>query len=411
VNRRGFLGASLAGGLGAAGVWLWPDEGWINPCPETFLPAHLARHDLVQAAFDGVRADWLWDAHVHVAGTGDGGRGIWLSPQMQSWMHPLQNLQRVFYLNASCADHPGRTDAAFIERLLAQLAAFPAGARVMLLAFDYAHDEHGRRDSAHSAFHIPDSYVAGIARAHAPRFEWLAPIHPWRDDALEALDAAVRAGARGVKWLPSARNIDPASPRCDPFYDALRRAGIPLLTHAGGELAVHGGGAQTLNNPLRLRRPLELGVRTVVAHCASWGEDADLDRGPDGPVRPSFELFARLMDEPGHEGLLFGDISALTQRNRMGVLAEVVRRGDWHPRLVNGSDYPLPGVMPLFSLAALAHAGWLPSAEGEVLSAIRRYNPLLFDFVLKRRLRVAGAGLHPGIFESRRVFDPGRILT
>ena len=51
-------------------------------------------------------------------------------------------------------------------------------------------------------------------------FEWVASIHPYRTDALEALEQAKRDGARAVKWLPSAMGIDPASPRCDRFYRA-----------------------------------------------------------------------------------------------------------------------------------------------------------------------------------------------
>jgi len=37
---------------------------------------------------------------------------------------------------------------------------------------------------------------------------------------------------------------------------------------------------------------------------------------------------------------------------------------------------------------------------------VRRYNPVLFDFLLKRRLRGHGQYLSPAVFESRRVFVP-----
>jgi hypothetical protein len=42
--------------------------------------------------------------------------------------------------------------------------------------------------------------------------------------------------------------------------------------------------------------------------------------------------------------------------------------------------------------------------EAEVLDALRERNALLFDFVLKRSMRVAGRKLSPIVFESRRVF-------
>jgi mannonate dehydratase len=180
---------------------------------------------------------------------------------------------------------------------------------------------------------------------------------------------------------------------------------LPLLTHAGAEQAVHGGSIGEYNNPLRLRRPLERGVRVIMAHCASLGEYTDIDRGADGPKVPAFALFARLMDEPRYQGELYGDISATVQSNRVGTaLATLLARNDWHPRLINGSDYPLPGVLPLVSMRRFVEQGYLKQAEAGVLAEIRRYNPLLFDFVLKRSLVKDGGSFAPQVFESRRAF-------
>jgi mannonate dehydratase len=39
-----------------------------------------------------------------------------------------------------------------------------------------------------------------------------------------------------------------------------------------------------------------------------------------------------------------------------------------------------------------------------VLVEIRRYNPLLFDFVLKRRLTAGGRRFAPSVFETRGFF-------
>ena len=153
-------------------------------------------------------------------------------------------------------------------------------------------------------------------RATRGELEWAASVHPYRADAVQALDAAVADGALAVKWLPNAMGIEPASPRCDAFYEALARHGIPLLTHGGRERAVAGVDDDALGNPLRVRRALEHGVRVIVAHCASFGAGVDLDAGPDGPVVPNVDLFARLMDDPRYGHLLMGDISALMQSNR-----------------------------------------------------------------------------------------------
>ena len=387
TNRRKVLLG--LGGLALAGAaWrYWPEDGFLNPCLEEPLPARLRDHDLVLRAWEGVDPARFRDCHVHLIGTGDSGSGMWVTPDMESLAHPLQWLQRAFYLNASCTADDGRSDLQYLERINRLMDDMPAGLKLLLMSFDWFHGEDGeiRRDA--SAFHTPNDYAARVARARPDRFGWIASIHPYREDAAEAVRQAATDGAKAVKWLPPAQGMDPASPLCDPFYEAAAEAGIPLLVHAGAELAVHGGNTEDFGNPLRLRRPLDHGVRVIVAHCASLGRGPDLDEGPNGRDRPSFQLFARLMDEPRYEGLLFGDISAVTQLNRApNVLEPLLERQEWHDRLVNGSDYPLPGILPLFSLKFFERRGLIRPSESEVLSEIRNYNPLFFDFVLKRTL-------------------------
>lgn len=393
-------------GLAAAAWRYWPEDGIRNPCPGGPVPGDLLDHPLVQSAWEGIDPQRFWDCHVHLIGTGDGGSGVWINPQMRSLAHPVQWLQREFYLNASCTTDDGRSDQQYITRLISLLDQFPAGAKLMLLAFDYFHDERGKRQEQFSAFYTPDDYAASLAREHDRRFEWIASIHPYRRDAVEALHKAVRKGARAVKWLPPAQGMDPASALCDPFYLAAATLGIPLLVHAGAELAVHGGNTEDYGNPLRLRRALDHGVRVIVAHCASLGRSRDLDVGPQGPAVPSFDLFARMMDEPHYEGLLFGEISAITQINRVGpALETVIMREDWHPRLLNGSDYPLPGVLPLFSLKQMRRRAYITKSEAEILSAIRLHNPLLFDFVLKRSLSIDQKTFGLAPFQARDILN------
>ena len=277
-----------------------------------------------------------------------------------------------------------------------------AGVKMVLFAFERAHHEDGRPDPEHTIFHVPNEYARDVARKHGEYFEWAASIHPYRPDALEALAQAQRDGARGVKWLPSAMGIDPASNRCQKFFEEMKRLDLPLIAHAGLERAVLGREAHDFGNPLRLRRALDAGVRVVVAHCASMGEDRDLDKGANGPMIDSFSLFARVFEKYPN---CFGDISAMTQLNRAGpALARVIERDDWHARLLNGSDYPLPGVMPIFSVDYLVSSGFLKEGIGDVLREIRAHNPLLFDFVLKRHVRWNRKSLSKGVFETRRFF-------
>jgi len=101
-------------------------------------------------------------------------------------------------------------------------------------------------------------------------------------------------------------------------------------------------------------------------------------------------------------------VSAITQVNRAGgVLTRVLERADWHARLLNGSDYPLPGIMPIFSVEYLVSLGLLEASAGPVLTEIRAHNPLLFDFVLKRSLRANGKAFAARVFETRRFFEGG----
>jgi mannonate dehydratase len=142
-------------------------------------------------------------------------------------------------------------------------------------------------------------------------------------------------------------------------------------------------------------------VTVIAAHCASLGRARDTDRA-GAPQARAFDLFARLMDEPGHAGRLLGDLSALFQRNRRpAVWRTVLERADWHARLLHGSDHPLPGVMPLFSTAGFVREGLLDAADEAPLDAVREHNPLLYDLVLKRRLRLGTQRLAAGVFEGR----------
>ena len=170
------------------------------------------------------------------------------------------------------------------------------------------------------------------------------------------------------------------------------------------------GTLQEFNNPLALRRALDRGVRIIVAHCASTGMSIDTDRGGYGPKAENFALFTRLMDDPRYRGKLYGDISALTETSRVGPLLKyVIQRKDWHDRLLNGSDYPLPGYMPGVSVKHLIDQDFITAAQGRILREIRRYNPLLFDFVLKRHMAAGGTRFASSVFETAGFFNRANV--
>lgn len=402
MNRRQFLfgtSALAASSLAIAGFRYWPESGFTNPCLNR-LPDELKKHPLMQQIWQEIDAKKVWDCHAHIIGAGDNG-GAWYNPDMDSWLHPVLKIQKDFYMNGGCIA-AGREDETFIARMLQLSADMPAGYKTMLFAFDWTHTPEGKPDKARSVFHIPNSFAADTAKKHPQHFEWVASIHPYRQDAIDALESAKANGARAVKWLPSVMGIDPSSPKCDRFYKKLQALNLPIISHAGHESAVIGGN-QSFGNPLHLRRALDTGVRVVMAHCASDGESADLDN--DKNTIKSFELFARIMDTPAYENLAFGEISAITLLNHAWAIKPLLQRPDWHHRLLNGSDYPLPGVAPLVSTKQLQRAGLIDASHLLFLQTLRDYNPLMFDFALKRLIKFNGVSFSDSIFETRSFFD------
>lgn len=408
-SRRQWL-ALAAAGLSAGCVRWYPDERISNPCLTPPLPPALANHPVLVSAWEGIEPARVWDCHVHIAGIGDTPSGIWINPALKSWLSPLRRAQLRFYLNAACIREGDAVDDQYMARLATLQGVFPAGAKALLMALDWHYDTSGNRDPERTTLHVPDALAARQATQHPDLFEWIASVHPYREDCVQALDEAARQGACAVKWLPPAMGINPGSPACDRFYEAMARLGLPLLTHGGSEYAVAGEEFQFLGNPLLLRRALDHGVRVIVAHCASLGESLDLDHGPDGgPKRANFELFLRLMEEPRYEGLLFGELSAMLLINHgIAPLEALLMRSDLHHRLINGSDYPLPGIMPLYLLRYLVSRGLLSEATARYCGALRLHNPLLADFVIKRHLTYSGKRFSAAVFESAYLFDNGK---
>ena len=402
MRRRVVLGA-VAATTGLTGFDLALRDGLLNKCLGE-LPAALRDHPGVRAAWLGLDAAKVWDTHIHVFGDGDSGSGLWFNPRMSQLWRPLEYLRRKIYINAACIDdRPGRIDHSFVDHLLVQAQGMDRGFKAMLFAFDWARDEAGAPLKALSTYYAGDEHIAALVSAHPAHFEWVASVHPYDPSALDRLDAVVAQGARAIKWLPSAQNIDPASPRCDRYYAKLVALKLPLITHAGEEQAVVGFG-EHLGNPLRLRRPLSAGVRVIVAHCASLGHAEELDAKVKSGQLTNFELFTRLMDEPRYRSNLFGDISAVVQANRIDVIPVLLSRREWQGRLLNGSDYPLPGVVPLIDLRKLVARELLAADMVEPLLQLRHHNVLLFDFVLKRSLALKGQRFANGVFETAPFF-------
>ena len=400
-SRRRFLKTAF---LAASGVLFAGARKpfLVNPCLD---PSDLFQSPWLDNIWQGLDPAKVWDCHVHLAGIGDSNQGLHIGKKYESLWHPALYSLRLVFMNAGCvAAEAGTVDENYARRLLLLAQSMPSGFKAMLFAFDWHHNDGGQPVPRLSSFYVPDSYARQLARANPDVFEWVASIHPYRQDAVDRLEEAAAQGTRAVKWLPAAQNINPASSKCDAFFAAVARLGLPLIIHCGAERAVHSPRLIALGNPLRLRRALDAGVKVVVAHCAGSGYDEDLDK--PGTRKKSFALFSRLMERSEWKENLFGDISAIVLSNRkVSVLKTLLMRDDWHGRLLNGSDYPLPGILPMISPSMLAHQGLLPKEQVTNLQALRYANALYFDLALKRSLSWQGKSFPAKIFETRTFFE------
>jgi predicted TIM-barrel fold metal-dependent hydrolase len=299
----------------------------------------------------------------------------------------LERLKFLIYASAADIKNIDNADQEYTARLIRLARGQKRHGKFRILAFDKHYRLDGSVNLAKTNMYVPNRYVVDLARQYADIFEPVISVHPYRWDALVELERWAMAGVKYVKWLPNAMGMDPASNQVEPFYRKMKERNMILLSHAGEEQAVEAEEDQELGNPLRLRKPLDMGVRVIVAHAASLGACADLD-SREAKKANCFDLFLRLMDEAKYKGLLFGEISAMLQFNRMPApFTTLLKRQDLHSRLVNGSDYPLPAINALIRTRSLASDGFITSEERTALNEIYDYNPLLFDFVLKRTMR------------------------
>jgi len=356
--------------------------------------------DLIKRAFDDIDPSQLVDHHVHLAGIGVGGSNAFVNQKMRTWSHPFHRLKFKVYMSAAGVASETTADVDFLQRLSGLVANITDHGKHRILGFDKNYSRDGSVNLDKTEFYVPNEYVFKIAEQHPDLFLPNISVNPYRPDAISELERWANRGARVVKWLPNAMGIDPSDPHCDEFYRKMKELDLVLLSHGGEEKAVEAKEDQKLGNPLLLRRPLEYGVKVIVAHCAGLGQNEDLESS-NKTQTDNFDLFMRLMDDKRYEGFLFGEISAMTQFNRAGKpLTTILAREDLHERLVNGSDYPLPAVNILIRTTNLLKHGYITSGGRYMLNEIYHYNPLLFDFVLKRTLKLPGTNkrLPPSVF-------------
>jgi predicted TIM-barrel fold metal-dependent hydrolase len=347
--------------------------------------------NLIDQAYKGLDPTQLRDYHTHLVGMNTQVYGTYVNERWQSMLSGcLQFFQFQIYKSAAGITDEEQADAQYISRLRALIQHLPNPGKFGLMAFDYFHNEVGEAKPLRSTFHVPNDRMMDLVHANPEIFFPIISIHPYRDDAADRLRHYAEKGVRFVKWLPNAMGIHPASEsmrgKVESYYRVMHEYNMVLISHTGDEKATEAEEFQHLGNPLFLKKPLDMGVTVVMAHVASLGACLEEDASICTPGIPYIDLAIGLLEEPKYKDLLFADISALTQFNRKHNLDAVLANSSIHSNLINGSDYPLPAVNFVIQTRALVKSGHITSEEREALNEIYDYNPLLFDFVLKRTL-------------------------
>ena len=309
----------------------------------------------------------IFDMHCHTAGVGAGGSGCFVSKELKN------NYRFKVYLKAFGVTLPeveAKGDKVLLERLASHLKESRRVGAAIILAMDGVIDDQGNLDREKTEFFVPNEFVAKETSKYSNLY-FGASVNPNRPDALDRLQWAKDNGALLIKWLPSIQYINPEEKSFEPFYRKLVELKLPLLTHAGQERSFTHA-RDELADPVRLKLPLSLGVKVIVAHAASTGQnegEKDIDR-----------LIGMLESYPN----LYSDISSMTQINKPGYLRQALKEKRFKGKLLYGSDFPL--------INTAAVSPWyfplnLTRVQMKSISAIE--NPWDRDVALKEALGVS----------------------
>lgn len=264
------------------------------------------------------------DVHVHLAALPTAGNGVRVSAKMMR-SPVLRSVARALGLPL---DDPERANQLYLDRLIGELGASTRVGKAVLLGMDGTYDAAGRLDERATDFLIPNDLVFATAVLDR-RFLAGVSVNPARRDAVDELERCAAKGAALVKVLPNSQGFDPSETRFLPYYRALARLKLPLLSHVGWEFSIIGKD-QSAGDPERLQAPLEAGVTVIAAHgCAQGMFFGDAHFGTMARFVRQYPKF-------------YVDVSALTLPNRSGMLFRLRKHPELFDRLLFGTDFPHP---------------------------------------------------------------------
>ena len=230
-----------------------------------------------------------------------------------------------------------------------------------ILAFDAVYTKDGDLDLPRTHLYVKNDFVIELAKRNRKVLLGCS-VHPYRKDAVPELERCIVAGAVLCKWLPLTQDIDPADPRCIPFYECLAHHGLPLLSHTGGEKTLPNVNKEVAS-PVLLVEAIRRGVKVIAAHCGTRSALFETDY---------VDVFARMAKEHEH---FYGDTAALNLPTRSHAYKTLLSDPAVMAKVLHGSDWPVIPIPPVTKIGLTATA----EAFGES-NWIRR------DILIKQRL-------------------------
>ena len=299
---------------------------------------------------------------------------------------PLARLDRALVDRAArisgAPDRAGALEARYVSYLLRQITAMPGAYRGVIAGRDAGYDTAGHRLAKTNGQIIDNAYVAWLATQRPRALAAAVSIHPGAPKAAQRLARWADDGIRRLAWWPGPQHIDPAGPAV--------RAITPVLADTGMTVSLTVGAVTD-----------RLGKRTWIAPAsvaALLDHDVPVELrlgeslGPAGQVLMP-ELVALLRQYRGRADLTINLGGLIVTDDGRDLLVGLLQHPQFYNHLVYGSGYPQSIVAERVRLDGLVDRGLIDSADRAPLADIRATNPLLFVYVLYRRLRLPGTDL------------------
>jgi predicted TIM-barrel fold metal-dependent hydrolase len=214
--------------------------------------------------------------------------------------------------------------------------------KACLFGVDSRLDEQGEEVLRDKTICAMTEDVLTVAQRHTEAFIPFLSVNPRRRNALDLIDEYVERGCRGAKFLQNFWAVDLNDERFIPYYEKLASHHLPLIIHVGSEYTISSDARYEGIDMLNL--PLKCGVTVIAAHMGlgrvihkirPW---RNLSRQPRHFDSDYFQLLEML---ERHDNL-YADVSAILVPLRARALRHLAEQKQVHPKILFGSDFPVP---------------------------------------------------------------------